>query len=284
MQFFSSSNWRLPHCSKSTMVGKFVMAAQKAHEVTNLLEINPSHMFKRDCLASYNVSVLEHKALDKLLWFAETWDSVHSYACSSTILHDSVMKKSTIKLAKRNTPGQQCQSINVFNQPVLDQHIVTVYDDVKNVLDTSTKTKENKSAENIFLAGATFVNILNYGLHKGMQEFLLLLVQYVQNNINLLCLSIHDIYHLDEPPNLAKPRYEEIKKSILQKGSRLFYLVQFAITVHSSCSSTSCSHPVIITTQSDLSFEEQKKAIDTIQKALLTFDAPKCSFLYLSLL
>ena len=219
----------LPKCGKSHLIHKImekVIISPVTMEDMSSLQ-TPLHCFVPDGLSSYGIIIVGRKPFHKLIWMGLTPRSMHAFACSASILHDSLLQGQEVELvdSKLNL-GKKFKG---FDDKNLNRHLHDVYNDVDRVLRHGDFNPEIKR---ILPSGVTNVNIIDMGTNRGAYDFLTIAARYSGRQFGFIFLSLEqDVPSLAKPPNL---HYSDSQSptNIAMMRSRLFYLVRFAAVTY----------------------------------------------------
>ena len=219
-------NEGLPMCGKSHLI----------HKIMNKFLISPIHMedmlspqtplqsYVPDGLSSYGVIIVGRKPFHKLTWMGLTPRSMHTFAVTSSILHDSLLEGQEVELVdiKLNI-GKRFKA---FEDEELNRHLHNVYNDVDRVLRHGDLNPEIKR---ILPSGVTHVNVIDMGTNRGAYDFLTVIARYCSRQFGFVFLSLErDVPLLAQPPNIEY----QYPTNIAMMQSRLFYLIRFAAVTY----------------------------------------------------
>ena len=94
----------LPHCGKSTLVHNFLKHSLSV-STENIASPMLMNTYEKGHLSHYGVSVLGGNADESLWWMPFTQRSMHTFTCSSAILHDSLLQGQQIELDQSAISG-----------------------------------------------------------------------------------------------------------------------------------------------------------------------------------
>ena len=219
-------------------------------------------------LSHYGVSVLGGKADESLWWMPSTQRSMHTFACSAAILHDSLLQGQQIELDQNALSGDVEK---IFNDDTLNRHLNRVYCDIDRTL---RRTDISPELKRVVSSGVVFGNIFDVGFSKGVFNFLSLISRYAHRQLGFFVVSIDDIdtHKLQEKPNLSFLSYNT-EKPLMERGSRISYMVQFAAATLLAVPKTPLQSQVvafIISSNKYLSPEQKEAAKETLAHALLS--------------
>ena len=249
----------LPHCGKSTLVQNFLKHCLSISiDDISLISMNT---YQKHGLSRYGVSILGGNADETLWWMPLTQHSMHTFTCSSAILHDSLLQGQQVELDQSAISGV---AHKIFDNDSLNRHLSQVYCDIDRTL---RRTDVSPELKRVLSSGVFFGNVVDAGFSKGLYEFSSLISRYAHRQLGFVVVSIDDIQHLHEPPNL---KYADEKPS-MQRRSRISYLVQFAASTLLATSKPLVESPsvaFIITYKDSLTPEQKESAKKTLDDAL----------------
>ena len=251
----------LPHCGKSTLVKSFLQSCLSVF--ANDIRMNT----QEECyLSHYGVSVLGGNADESMWWMPSTQRSMHTFACSAAILHDSLLQGQQIELDQSAISGDIPK---VFDNDTLNRHLKRVYCDIDRTL---RRTDISPELKRVVSSGVVFGNIFDVGFSKGVFNFLSLISRYAHRQLGFFVVSIDDIdiHKLQEKPNLSFLAYNT-EKPLMERGSKISYMLQFAAATHLAVPKTPLQSPAvafIISSNKYLSPEKKKSAKATLGNAL----------------
>ena len=219
-------------------------------------------------LSHYGVSVLGGKADESLWWMPSTQRSMHTFACSAAILHDSLLQGQQIELDQNALSGDVEK---IFNDDTLNRHLNRVYCDIDRTL---RRTDISPELKRVVSSGVVFGNIFDVGFSKGVFNFLSLISRYALRQLGIFVVSIDDIdtHKLQEKPNLSFLSYNT-EKPLMERGSKISYMVQFAAATLLAVPKTPFQSQVvafIISSNKYLSPKQKEAAKTTLGHALST--------------
>ena len=217
-------------------------------------------------LSHYGVSVLGRNSDESMWWMPSTQRSMHTFACSAAILHDSLLQGQQIELDQSAISGDV---LKIFDNDTLNRHLNRVYCDMDRTL---RRTDISPELKRVVSSGVVFGNIFDVGFSKGVYNFLSLIASYAHRQLGFFVVSIDDIdiYKLQEKPNLSFPGYNK-EKPLMERGSKISYMLQFAAATHLAVPKTPLQSPAvafIISSNKSLSPEKKEAAKETLGHAL----------------
>ena len=249
----------LPHCGKSLLVKNFLKHSLSI-SINDISSISMNE-YEECGLSHYGVSILGGNADEALWWMPLTQHSMHTFTCSSAILHDSLLQGQQVELDQSATSKVVRK---IFDNDCLNKHLSQVYCDIDRTL---RRTDVSPELKRVLSSGVFFGNVFDAGFSKGLYEFSSLISRYAHCQLGFVVVGIDDIQHLHEPPNV---KYDDEKPS-MQRRSRISYLVQFAASTHLAASKPLQESPsvaFIITYNDSLTTEEKEIAKKTLDSAL----------------
>ena len=220
--------------------------------------------YEKRHLSHYGVSVLGGNADESLWWMPFTQRSMHTFTCSSAILHDSLLQGQQIELDQSAMSGDVPK---IFEDETLNRHLNRVYCDMDRTL---RRTDISPELKRVVSSGVVFGNIFDVGFSKGVYNFLSLVSRYAHRQLGFFVVSIDDIHNLKEMPNLSFPGYDT-EKPLMERGSKISYMLQFAAATHLAVPKTPLQSPAvafIISCNNSLLPEEKKTAKEIFYRAL----------------
>ena len=251
----------LPHCGKSTLVQSFLQSCLSVF--ADDIRMNTHE----ECgLSHYGVSVLGGKADESLWWMPSTQRSMHTFACSAAILHDSLLQGQQIELDQNALSGDV---LKIFDNDTLNSHLNRVYCDIDRTL---RRTDISPELKHVVSSGMVFGNIFDVEFSKSVYNFLSLISSYAHRQLGFFVVSIDDIdiHKLQEKPNLSFPGYNK-EKPLMERGSKISYMLQFAAETYLAVPKTPLQTPAvafIISSNKSLSPEKKEAAKETLGHAL----------------
>ena len=219
-------NVGLPMCGKSHLIHKLMnkFLISPIHMEDMLSPQTPLQSYVPDGLSSYGVIIVGRKPFHKLTWMGLTPRSMHTFAVTSSILHDSLLEGQEVELVdiKLNI-GKRFKA---FEDEELNRHLHNVYNDVDRVLRHGDLNPEIKR---ILPSGVTHVNVIDMGTNRGAYDFLTVIARYCSRQFGFVFLSLErDVPLLAQPPNIEY----QYPTNIAMMQSRLFYLIRFAAVTY----------------------------------------------------
>ena len=219
-------NAGLPMCGKSHLIHKLMnkFLISPIHMEDMLSPQTPLQSYVPDGLSSYGVIIVGRKPFHKLTWMGLTPRSVHTFAVTSSILHDSLLEGQEVELVdiKLNI-GKRFKA---FEDEELNRHLHNVYNDVDRVLRHGDLNPEIKR---ILPSGVTHVNVIDMGTNRGAYDFLTVIARYCSRQFGFVFLSLErDVPLLAQPPKIEY----QYPTNIAMMQSRLFYLIRFAAVTY----------------------------------------------------
>ena len=220
--------------------------------------------YEKHRLSHYGISVLGGNADESLCWMPFTQRSMHTFTCSSAILHDSLLQGQQIELDQIAISGDVPK---IFEDDTLNRHLHRIYCDIDRTL---RRTDISPELKRVVSSGVVFGNIFDVGFSKGVYNFLSLVSRYTHRQLGFFVVSIDDIHNLKEMPNLSFPGYDS-EKPLMERGSKISYMLQFAAATHLAVPKTPLQSPAvafIISSNKSLSPKEKETAKETLCREL----------------